>query len=49
MDRARMASLPIPKGAIEIKISEKDWGIERSYKTNKGTEIYTPAPFYSSR
>ena len=49
MDRARMASLPIPKGAIEIKISEKNWGIERSYKTNKGTEIYTPAPFYSSR
>ena len=49
MDRARMASLPIPKGAIEIKIAERDWGIERSYKTNKGNKIYTPAPFYSSR
>ena len=49
MDRARMASLPIPKGAIEIKISERDWGIERSYKTKKGTEICTPATFYSSR
>jgi len=43
-----MASLPIPKGAIEIKIAERDWGIERSYKTPKGTEVCTPAPFYSS-
>ena len=45
MDRARIASKPIPKEAIEIKIIKRDWGIERSYKTPNGTEVCTPAPF----
>ena len=44
-----MASLPIPKEAIQIKIIERDWGIERSYKTPHGPKICTPAPFDSSR
>ena len=26
MDRARIASLPIPKDATEIKITQRDWG-----------------------
>ena len=48
MDCARIASQPIPKEAIEIKIIKRDWGIERSYKRPNGTEVCTPAPFYSS-
>ncbi len=44
-----MASLPIPKGAVEIKIIARDWGIERSCKTLNGPEIFTPAPFYPSQ
>ncbi len=43
-----MVTLPIPKGAIEIKIVEKDWGIERSYKIANGPEIFSPAPFNCS-
>ena len=43
-----MICLPIPKEAIEIKIVERDWGIERSYKTAHGPEACTPAPFNCS-
>ena len=43
-----MVSLPIPKGAIEIRIVQRDWGVERSYKTANGPEICTPAPFNGS-
>ena len=45
MDRARIISPPIPKEAIDIKIIEKEWGIERFYKTPHGPEVCTPAPF----
>jgi len=47
MDRARMASPPLPRSAIDIKIVERKWGIERFYKTPNGTEIRTPAFFTS--
>jgi len=42
-----MVSPPLPKSATEIKIVEREWGIERSYKNPNGTEICTPAPFNS--
>jgi len=45
MDRAHMVSLPLPKSAVEIKIVEREWGFERSYKTPDGPVICTPAPF----
>ena len=45
MDRARIASLPIPKEATEIKITQRDWGIQRSYKTINGAEICNSIPF----
>ena len=48
MDRARIASLPIPKEAIEIKIIQRNWGIQRSYKTINGAEICKSIPFNSS-
>ena len=49
MDRARIASIPIPKEAIEIKITQRDWGIERSYKTTNGAEICKSIFFNPSR
>ncbi len=48
MDRARIASLPIPKQATEIKITQRDWGIERSYKTTNGAEVCKSILFNSS-
>ena len=45
MDRARIASLPIPQEAIEIKITQRDWGIQRAYKTANGAEICNSIPF----
>ena len=41
-----MVSRPIPKNANSVRIIQRSWGIERSYKNNKGVEICTPAPFY---
>ena len=42
-----MASPPLPRSAIDIKIVERKWGSERFYKTPNGTEIRTPAFFTS--
>ena len=47
MQRARMISIPIPKG-IKTNIRQRDWGIERSYTSPIGNEICTPAPFDNS-
>ena len=47
MERARMISIPIPKGA-KTNLRRRDWGIERSYINSAGTEICTPAPFERS-
>ena len=44
MDRARMISIPLPKGT-KTNLQRRDWGIERSHTTSKGNEICTPAPF----
>ncbi len=42
-----MVSKPLPKGATEVKIIPRKWGIERCYKTRTGIEVCTPAPFDS--
>ena len=47
MERARMISIPIPKGT-KTNLRRRDWGIERSYITSAGNEICTPAPFQGS-
>ncbi len=47
MQRARMISLPLPKGT-KTTLRHRNWGIERSYNTSQGNEICTPAPFESS-
>ncbi len=44
-----MISPPLPKNATEIKIVQKEWGVERSYKTTGGAKICTPAPFDALR
>ncbi len=49
MDHARMVSPPLPKEAIDIRIVEREWGFERSFKTPNGPEVYTPAPFMPSK
>ncbi len=32
MDRAHMVSPPLPKNATEIRIIQREWGIERKIK-----------------
>ena len=42
-----MISVPLPKGT-QTNLRRRDWGIERSYRTSKGNEICTPAPYDKS-
>ena len=37
MERARMVSSPVPKNATEVRITQRSWGIERSYKNYNGS------------
>ncbi len=43
-----MTCLPVTKGAIEVKIVERNWGIERCYVSPEGEKICTPAPFLTN-
>ena len=45
MDRARMASEPLPLGVTDVKIVAREWGFERWYKNTCGEDICTPALF----
>ena len=47
MERARMISIPLPKGT-KANLILRDWGIERSHITPRGNEISTPAPYENS-
>ena len=47
MQRARMISIPLPKGT-QVNLRRRDWGIERAYTTPEGNEICTPAPYEKS-
>ena len=42
-----MISIPLPKGT-KTNLRQRNWGMERSYKTPEGNEICTPALFESS-
>ena len=48
MQRARMISTPLPKGT-KATLRRREWGMERSYETNRGNEICTAAPFENQR
>ena len=45
MDRAHLAVPPLSKDTVEVKIVEREWGIERCYKTRDGNEQCVPAAF----
>jgi len=47
MQRARMISIPLPKGT-QSNLRRRNWGVERSDITPKGNEICTPAPYEKS-
>ncbi|KGG24327.1 MULTISPECIES: hypothetical protein [Prochlorococcus] len=45
-----MTSMPssrLPNGSIEMKIVEREWGIERCYISSNGEEICSPTPLSS--
>tara|TARA_Y100001968_G_scaffold330905_1_gene383990 strand:+ start:359 stop:511 length:153 start_codon:yes stop_codon:yes gene_type:complete len=42
-----MISIPLPKGTYSKKRS-RGWGKERLYRTSKGNEIFTNAPYEKS-
>tara|TARA_E500000331_G_scaffold7828_1_gene7535 strand:+ start:468 stop:632 length:165 start_codon:yes stop_codon:yes gene_type:complete len=45
-----MTSMPssrLPNGSIQMKIVEREWGIERCYLSSNGEEICLPAPLAS--
>ena len=48
MIRSLMSAPPLPKGAAEIKIIEKEWGIERCYVSPDGEEVCTPVTFFTN-
>ncbi|WP_320674221.1 hypothetical protein [Prochlorococcus sp. MIT 1341] len=47
MNRAQLVAPAIPNGTTEVKIIEKEWGIERCYKTQDGQVHCIPASFDS--
>ncbi|WP_269622617.1 hypothetical protein [Prochlorococcus marinus] len=40
----QMPSSHLPNGSIEMKIVEREWGIERCYLSPNGEEICSPIP-----
>ena len=45
MNQSQKVLATMPKGITEVKIVEREWGIERCYKSPGGPEVCTPAPF----
>ena len=45
MDRVRIASPPLPREAIEIKIVARECWVERCYKFPGGNKVCAHAPF----
>ncbi len=45
MYRAKLIAPALPKGAIEVTIIEREWGIERCYKSRDGLSHCIPAAF----
>ncbi len=48
MSTTTKGSLPHGKCAIEVKIIERSWGIERCYVSPDGVQICTPSPFITN-
>ena len=43
MNRAQKYISRLPEGTCEIKVIEREWGIERVYKSPDGKEHFIPA------
>ena len=48
MIRSQISLPPLSKGSSEVKIIERNWGIERCYITPDGEKVCTPAPFLTN-
>ncbi len=49
MKEGQFSPSPLPKGSTEMKIIERNWGIERCYVTPDGEKVCTPSPFSTNR
>ena len=38
-----MLTIPLPKGAIDIRLIRRGWGIERCYRLQNGDQTCSPA------
>ncbi len=47
MERAQLIAPSLPQGISEVRIIEREWGIERCYKSREGREECIPAAFDS--
>ena len=45
MDRALLVAPSLPRTTSEVKIVEREWGIERCFKSRDGKEHCVPAAF----
>jgi len=45
MDRAPLIASTLPKDISSVKIVEREWGIERCFKSKDGKEHCVPAAF----
>ncbi len=45
MDRAQLIAPALPKGTAAVRIIEREWGIERCYRSKDGKEECIPAAF----
>ncbi len=45
MDRALLVAPSLPRDITSVKIVEKEWGIERCFKSRDGKEHCVPAAF----
>ena len=49
-NQIQMTQIPssrLPNGSIEMKIIEREWGIERCYISSNGEELCSPTPLSS--
>jgi len=45
MNQSQKVLATMPKGITEVKIVEREWGIERCFKTRDGRDYCIPASF----
>ena len=43
METMRLVSFPLPKAAFDIRLIHREWGIERYYRLQNGSQLFNPA------